>query len=118
MSESSLDFFVLVWIDDRAHRFEVHDYLNTRISTVSMKRASRSHSPNERSICDSRDGRTSWVLRNSRSSLGAWPIGNLRRSRRTSARRENRQPAADATAVHHRASASSRMIPPTRRNSA
>ena len=31
LSESSLDFFVLVWIDDRAHRFEVRDYLNTEI---------------------------------------------------------------------------------------
>ena len=31
MSESSLDFFVLVWIDDRQNRFDVQDYLNTEI---------------------------------------------------------------------------------------
>jgi small-conductance mechanosensitive channel len=31
MSDSSLDFFVLVWIDDRANRFDVLDYLNTEI---------------------------------------------------------------------------------------
>lgn len=31
MSESSLDFSVLVWIDDRALRFDVLDYLNTEI---------------------------------------------------------------------------------------
>ncbi|HKZ98393.1 MAG TPA: mechanosensitive ion channel family protein [Thermoplasmata archaeon] len=31
MAESSLDFFVLVWIDDRANRFDVQDYMNTEI---------------------------------------------------------------------------------------
>ena len=31
MSESSLDFFVLVWLDSRDNRFVVTDYLNTEI---------------------------------------------------------------------------------------
>lgn len=31
MSESSLDFFVLVWLDSRDNRFAVTDYLNTEI---------------------------------------------------------------------------------------
>jgi MscS family membrane protein len=31
MSESSLDFFVLVWLDSRDNRFSVTDYLNTEI---------------------------------------------------------------------------------------
>ncbi len=31
MGESSLDFFILVWIDERANRFSVRDYLNTEI---------------------------------------------------------------------------------------
>ena len=31
MNESSLDFFILVWIKDRAERFNVLDYLNTNI---------------------------------------------------------------------------------------
>lgn len=31
MGESSLDFFVLVWIEDRAKRFDVTDYLNSEI---------------------------------------------------------------------------------------
>jgi MscS family membrane protein len=31
MSESSLDFFVLVWLDSRDNRFGVTDYLNTEI---------------------------------------------------------------------------------------
>jgi MscS family membrane protein len=31
MSESSLNFFVLVWVDDRSQRMEVQDYLNTEI---------------------------------------------------------------------------------------
>lgn len=29
MADSALNFFVLVWIDDRANRFDVIDYLNT-----------------------------------------------------------------------------------------
>ncbi|MBU0684585.1 MAG: mechanosensitive ion channel family protein [Candidatus Thermoplasmatota archaeon] len=33
MSESSLDFFVLVWLDSRDNRFAVTDYLNTEIYT-------------------------------------------------------------------------------------
>lgn len=31
LGESSLDFFILVWIKDRAKRFDVQDYLNTNI---------------------------------------------------------------------------------------
>ena len=31
MSESSLDFFILVWLDSRDNRFAVTDYLNTEI---------------------------------------------------------------------------------------
>jgi small-conductance mechanosensitive channel len=31
MADSSLNFFVLVWIDDRANRFAVQDYLNTEV---------------------------------------------------------------------------------------
>lgn len=31
MSESSLDFFVLIWLDSRDNRFSVTDYLNTEI---------------------------------------------------------------------------------------
>jgi small-conductance mechanosensitive channel len=31
MSESSLDFFVLIWLDSRDSRFPVTDYLNTEI---------------------------------------------------------------------------------------
>lgn len=31
MAESSLNFFVLVWIDDRANRFDVQDHLNTEL---------------------------------------------------------------------------------------
>ena len=33
MSDSSLDFFVLFWIDDRANRFTVQDVLNTEVYT-------------------------------------------------------------------------------------
>ncbi len=31
MGESSLDFFILIWVDDRKNRFAVQDYLNTEI---------------------------------------------------------------------------------------
>lgn len=33
MAESALNFFVLVWIDDRRNRFDVIDYLNTELYT-------------------------------------------------------------------------------------
>ncbi len=31
MGESSLDFFILIWMDDRKNRFAVQDYLNTEV---------------------------------------------------------------------------------------